>query len=112
MNRETLSKNEILRGRGVFNELFERGEKIRGRVITLFVLPSENSQMGIAVSKKYRRAVDRNRMRRLLREIYRKNKVWFQKKKVVFYVPYSETIPSYREFYEDVLNLKRFLEKC
>ena len=78
MKNESLKKGEILRGRGTFDDIFKRGNKYKGKVITIFVLPAEQNQMGVAVSKRFKRAVDRNTIRRRIREIYRKNKRWFQ----------------------------------
>lgn len=84
MTGQTLKKQDIIRGVLAFDEIFQKGEKIRGRYVTLFFVSSEDSKMGVAVSRKYKKAVTRNRIKRYIREIYRKNKVWFEKKKLFF----------------------------
>ncbi len=98
MGRETLKKQEILRGKDSFKEVFEKGEKLKGKWVVIFVVSAQQAQMGIAVSKKYRRAVDRNRIKRLIREIYRKNKEWFQKKKLFFTFPTRIRCPATGSF--------------
>lgn len=69
-----LPKNEILRGRDKFNNVFKKGAKISGSFIFIFYLLSNDKKVGFAVSKKVRRAVARNRLKRVLRDIYRLNK--------------------------------------
>jgi len=81
---QSLKKQEIIRGASAFDEIFRKGEKIRGGSVTLFVVSCEKSQMGIAVSRKFKKAVERNRIKRYIRELYRRNKMWFEKKKSFF----------------------------
>ncbi len=83
--RQTLKKSEILRGRKNFQLLFEKGKKFEGRYLRCLFLqnPAWREEAGnsiakirfaVAVSRSIRRAVDRNRIKRLVRESYRKNK--------------------------------------
>ncbi len=81
---KTLKKQEIIRGVSAFDKIFRNGKKIKGRTVTLFIVSSEKPKMGVAVSRKFRKAVERNRIKRYIREIYRNNKVWFEKKKLFF----------------------------
>jgi len=80
--RFTLKKSEILRGKKNFSIIFTQGRKTEGRYVRgLFVtgVPLSGSVhpscvVGFAVAQKVRRAVDRNKLKRLLRESYRRNK--------------------------------------
>jgi ribonuclease P protein component len=78
--RFNLPKDEILRGRENFNQVFKRGQKFTGNNITIFYLEADSKKIGFVVSRKIRKAVVRNRYKRLLREIYRLNKEKFPEK--------------------------------
>jgi ribonuclease P protein component len=69
-----------------FLRLFKTGRRIRAPLFNAFaqVSPTDMSRLGIAVSKKNaKRAVDRNRIKRLIRESYRLNYYRFANMDVV-----------------------------
>ena len=80
--RHTLKKKEVLRGRNNFDLLFKRGEKFSGATIRCLVVrtpvdargAAPRVTSGFAVPRTVKRAVDRNRIKRFLRESYRLNK--------------------------------------
>lgn len=53
-----------------FKKLFGRGKRVFSPCITLLYFPSDKLSMGIAVSKKHGKAVQRNRIKRLLRAAF------------------------------------------
>ena len=69
--------DEHIRRRVEFQEIYERGTRIHGRYATLFVLPNRRpiGRLGIAATKKLGGAVVRNRAKRLIREVFRRNKI-------------------------------------
>jgi ribonuclease P protein component len=75
-----LQKNEILRGKENFNNVFEFGVVISGKNVSIFYLQADSRKIGFIVSKKVKKAVSRNRYKRVLREIYRLNKEKFPEK--------------------------------
>ena len=68
---------ERLRRRSEFLALYERGVRIRGRYSTLFALPNSLTigRLGIAATRKFGGSVERNRAKRLIREVFRRNKI-------------------------------------
>jgi len=71
------ARNERLRRRAEFQQVYERGVRIHGRYSTLFLLPNALpvGRLGVAATRKLGGAVRRNRAKRLIREIFRRNKL-------------------------------------
>jgi len=69
-------RSERLRRRSEFQHVYDRGIRVHGRYATVFLLPREQpgGRLGIAATRKLGSAVRRNRAKRLIREIFRRNK--------------------------------------
>ncbi len=77
MERFTLKKSERLSQKKIIQELFDKGSSFYLYPFKVFFLPSmgENHQIMASVPKNiYKRAVDRNTIKRRIREGYRLNK--------------------------------------
>lgn len=86
-----------LRNSEDFRLVYERGRRLDGSWMTVFVLPNrlDNHRLGITASRKTARgAVKRNRAKRLLREVFRLN---------------SAELNTLQYKYDWVLNAKRAL---
>jgi len=74
----TLKKHEILRSKKDIKELFDNGSSFFLYPFKVYFLPKQNqntNQVLFSVSKRYyKKAVDRNLIRRRIREAYRINK--------------------------------------
>jgi ribonuclease P protein component len=71
------ARPERIRRRPDFQLVYERGSRIHGRYSTVFVLPNKlaTGRLGIAATKKLGGAVKRNLAKRLIREVFRRNKI-------------------------------------
>ena len=73
--RETLSADDRLRKRREFEECYASGVRVSGRLLQIFLRrASEGSRLGISVPRRVGDAVARNRVRRRLRELFRRNR--------------------------------------
>jgi ribonuclease P protein component len=70
------SRDERVRRRSEYKIVYDNGTKIHGRLFTLFSLPTGrvHGRLGIAATRKLGGAVQRNRAKRLIREVFRRNK--------------------------------------
>ena len=68
---------EHIRRRADFQLVYQRGTRINGRFSTVFVLAKGEGagRLGVAATRKLGGAVVRNRAKRLIREIFRRNKI-------------------------------------
>src|SRR5215212_5201130 len=68
---------ERVRRRVDYQAVYNRGAKVHGRYCTVFMLarPDGVGRLGIAATRKLGGAVERNRAKRLIREVFRRNKI-------------------------------------
>jgi len=71
------NRAERIRRRAEYQQIYERGHRTHGRYLTLFTLSNDLpvGRLGIAATRKLGGAVDRNRAKRLIREVFRRNKL-------------------------------------
>lgn len=71
-----LSRSIRIRHRPEFEEVYDRGVRVSGRFMMLFVLArtSTMARLGVAATRKLGSAVERNRAKRLARELFRRSK--------------------------------------
>lgn len=113
--RHTLKKHEILRSDKEIQELFRKGKKIQGKYLTLYYLFKKKSDITkIKVffhirKKDVRKAADRNRIKRLMREVHRLNKhEWLAKltenQCLFLALSYKNSVqPGFEEFKSDYI---------
>ncbi len=116
MKKEGFSKKERLRKEKEFQRVFKEGKKIWIEKVALLFFCSNSvgiRRLGIVVSKKIGKAVKRNRAKRLIREVFRKNKEIFPEKSDIIIIPHPSIVKlKYNEVEEKFLKaLKRFGEK-
>lgn len=93
--RHTFRRDEHIRRRGDFQRVYERGARVRARHMTVFFLPTQLpvARLGIAATRKMGGAVKRNLAKRLIREVFRRNKPPQGTDIVVIPRPHLPTIP-------------------
>lgn len=122
----TLGKQERLKSQKQIQQLFDEGKKISVAPFHIYylLLPVSDSvvspiQFGVGVSaKNFKRAVDRNRIKRLTREAYRLQKLPLQnqlkaKNRLlnIFFIYTGKTLPDFNLVKEKVAVALKKLEK-
>lgn len=86
-----------------FQKIFAKGKRGFSARLTLLYTPSDTTRMGICVGKKHGGSVTRNRIKRLLREIFRLNAESIKKNYSYILVPKTAEKYDYRELEKDFL---------
>lgn len=125
----TLGKNERLKSRKAIEQLFKEGQRFT--VFPLRVLYCENKEIvntksskfkiraGVSVSSRnFRKAVDRNRIKRLIKEAYRLQKKLLEeslekkgKGLLLFLIYTDKEMPAYQMLYDKVNVILNKLQK-
>ncbi|GGG93599.1 ribonuclease P protein component [Polaribacter pacificus] len=78
--KQTLGKKERLKSKTLIGQLYTQGKSVKAFPLRMVYIQTNHSsnfpvQAGFSVPKRnFKKAVDRNRLKRLLRETYRKDK--------------------------------------
>lgn len=76
--RETFRRADRIRRRRHYLSVQKRGKRVHTSNFVLVVCPAaEGPRIGITVTRRVSKAVDRNRIKRLLREVFRRNRRLF-----------------------------------
>jgi len=104
VKKEGLSKKERLKKDKEFQIVFKEGKKLWINSILLVIYKPNNlgyRRLGIVVSKKIKKATQRNKIKRWIRELFRRNKNWFPENCDIIIVPHPNLLNlKYREFLE------------
>ena len=121
--RYTFRNEEKLKKKNLISELFASGKSASVFPLKMIYLQNDHDspfkiQAGVSVSKRnFKRAVDRNRIKRLMRESYRKNKYLIYnnedtKKHILMFIYQGKDEVSYVQMEEKMKQLiEKFLQK-
>ena len=76
MDGQKLTVAKRIRRRAEYERIYGKGERLHGRFMTVFILPTDKlvPRLGVAATRKLGTAVQRNRAKRLARELFRGHK--------------------------------------
>ncbi len=114
----TLGKKERLKSSKIIQKLYSEGKSIKVFPLRMVYLQTKHSsdfpaQFGVSVPKRnFKKAVDRNRLKRLIRETYRLNKYIVYSKIDKQYVYMISYLAKDKWIYKNIdLKMKKLLTK-
>jgi len=113
--KNTLPRSKSLKSKILIERLFKQGDSLSKYPVRLVYLPTEhdideNFQVAFSVpKKKFKRAVDRNRIKRLMREAFRLQQQALppNQKMIMMWIYTGKELPGYQDIYksiEEILN--------
>ncbi len=99
-----LPRKKILKRSAEIQSVFDAGIKRSGKYLTLFLkpVPEGEEKFAVFINRRVGKAVQRNRMKRLVREIYRLHPQWFKELSVIIYI---------KRFKDDFHHLQREVQQ-
>ena len=80
MKTQALPKTYLLRKKGEYHKVYQHGKRIHGNNFSLVLLPNDSghNRLGISIHGQLKGTVKRNRIKRIIREFFRLNKLFIQ----------------------------------
>ncbi|OAA30070.1 ribonuclease P [Kosmotoga arenicorallina S304] len=96
--RAFLKREERLRKKADFDRVFRQGDVIQDPFFVVIYIKNSLpfSRIGISVKKKFGKAHDRNRLRRLVKEVFRRNKAVFPKGYDILFIARKDLSDSFK----------------
>ncbi|NIA08343.1 MAG: ribonuclease P protein component [Nitrospiraceae bacterium] len=94
LGSQSLLKKERLRSSEDFKRAYREGKRIRLSGLTIIMVKNSlpYCRIGMSVGKKIGGAVTRNRVKRLIRELFRRNKQVFPPGNDLVFIPYRRCL--------------------
>ena len=82
MSTLTLPKTYLLRKKDEYENVYLHGKRVHGEHFSLILLPNnrDHNRLGISIHGQLKGAAKRNRIKRIIREFFRLNKDFLQRK--------------------------------
>jgi len=112
--KEGFPKSIRIKKKKEWEEVIKKGERVFGQNLLLLRLKTdeEKTRFGVRISSGIKGAVKRNKIKRILREVIRKNKEkFFPGEKVILIYRSKEKDISYNEILNEFLNLVKINKK-
>ncbi len=101
---QRLPKNEIIKKHNDFKKILDQGNQWSGKYIKCFFCKAQNRKVGFMIAKNIGKAVTRNRIKRLMRESYRKNRQTIKNYHILICAKNQSVTAKYEDIYEDFQN--------
>ena len=85
-----------------FNRLFQKGKRAFSPSLTMLYSPNKKMTMGVSVGKKHGKSVQRNRIKRLIREAFRSVQDEMQGSYAFVLIPKVREEYSFKTFKRDL----------
>lgn len=96
------AKWEKIRKKREFSEVVSHGERLHSPHFVIYVRPNQHRRLGITVSHHVGNAVQRNRVKRLLREFFRLNKQKLPYCDMLIVAKEGAPLLKYQQVYEEL----------
>lgn len=96
-----------------FSKIVKSGKRIYAPSLTIVIFPAKQTKMAVCVGKKYGKSVERNRIKRLLREAFRTQEGEIVSPCHILLIPKVAEKYEYGVFWRDIgklLRRKKLLE--
>ena len=93
----------VLKKKQEIERILKSGNQVRGRVFNAFINQADKTRVAFLIDKHVGNAVQRNKMKRLVREAFRLNKNKFNGNEIVFYI--KKYKDDFKYIFEKVKNL-------